>query len=321
MVSHRFKGFFVVLVVPARAYIRFIEGNRPGVDSLFLLQTEVETDRAAVASKEEWHKRYEKTFTIELNMTAAHEGRAIGADLWSQSDHDPLAVLKVGEASLVEDWNRAHPDESVKVGDEIVRVGDVRWKHHNQLFVNYLKEQFGVLKQQRPGMKRVLELRIQRPRHSNVRPESAKPHLPTAESAKPHAPNDTQSQSLHGSDTQVSTKVFEVELDPTLAYSMVDQNFNTPTAGGMTVSKISLGSPLYAFNAENPANPVQVGDTVIAVNGAAWFGDAMHFLQMHKTVAESRMASFRRGKPEDKIPHVPLKLRMRRTPAQPTEKQ
>jgi hypothetical protein len=296
MVSRQLGGLFVVLVVPARALVR--------------LQTEAELEvdsgEGAVASMstlstEEWEKvhegTYEKEFTIELNMTAANQGVTIGAELWSQSDHDPLVVLKKGDVGLVENWNRAHPDKAVQVGDEIFKVGDFKWKHGNAIFIRHLKEQFGILKEQKPGMANILELGIRRPRKSKKT---------QSESEKPEPPTDTLPPSLLGTDAQV-TKVFEVQLDPSVAYSLVDQNFNNPTSGVMTVNKISPGSPLYAFNEANPTNQVHVGDTVTAVNGAAWSGNAMQFLKMHKTVEASHKA----GKPEVGEPStLPLKLRL-----------
>lgn len=300
MISRQVGGLLTVLVVPARALLR--------------LQTEAEADSGAVASMatlstEEWEKTheatYEKEFTIELNMTAANRGVTIGAELWSQSDHDPLVVIKKGEVGLVESWNRAHPDKAVQIGDEIFRVGDFKWKHRNEIFIRHLKQQFQSLRKQEPGMADFLELGVRRPRQAKAQPESEKLE------AKPEAPADAQPPSLIGTGAQV-TKVFEVELEPSSAYMLVDQNFNTPTASQMTVNKISPGSPLYAFNEANPANKVQVGDTVVAVNGAAWSGNAMMFLKMHKTVE----GSHKMGKPEQGEPStLPLKLRLQRRQA------
>lgn len=297
MVSRQLGGLFAVLVVPARALVRLqteaeLEADMSTEVGAFVSMTTLST--------EEWEKvhegTYEKEFTIELNMTAANQGVTIGAELWSQSDHDPLVVLKKSDVGLVENWNRAHPDKAVQAGDEIFKVGDFKWKHGNAMFIRHLKEQFGVLKEQKPGMATFLELGIRRPRKSKMQPEGEKPEAAT----------DTQPPSLLGTDAQV-TKVFEVQLDPSVAYSLVDQNFNNPTSGVMTVNKISPGSPLYAFNEANPTNQVHVGDTVTAVNGAAWSGNAMQFLKMHKMVEASHKA----GKPEVGEPStLPLKLRL-----------
>mmetsp|Transcript_96734 Transcript_96734/g.269988 ORF Transcript_96734/g.269988 Transcript_96734/m.269988 type:complete len:145 (+) Transcript_96734:517-951(+) len=138
-----------------------------------------------------------------------------------------------------------------------------------------------------------LELGIRRPRKAKAQPEAL---------------TDTKPPSLLGTDAQVP-RVLQVDLDPLVAYTMVDQNFNTPTASDMTVSKISPGSPIDVFNKANPTNQVHVGDTVTAVNGALWSGNSMMFLKMHKMVELSHKA----GKPGKGEPSVlPLKLRLQR---------
>jgi len=302
MISRQIGGLFIVLVVPARALVRLQMEAGAEADSEAMVSM-------STLSTEEWEKvhetTYEKEFTIELNMTAAKQGVTIGAELWSQSDHDPLVVLKKADAGLVENWNRAHPDRAVQIGDEISMVGDFQWNHKNEMFIRHLKEQFGVLRKQEAGMANFLVLGIRRPKSSRAQAE------PPADAAQV---TPRKAESLLGTDAQV-TRVFEVQLDPSLAYMLVDQNFNTPaslTGGSMTVGKISPGSPLEAFNAANPTNRVQVGDAVVAVNGAAWSGNAMQFLKMHKTV----QASHKAGKPETGKPStLPLKLRLQRRQA------
>jgi len=140
-----------------------------------LLQTATESEEesdsgavvsmSTVSSTEEWkamrRATYEEPFTIELDMAAAHEGKKIGADLFSPADTKPLAVQKVVQEGLVEAWNRAHPDQAVQVGDEFVRVGDVEWQHSNKELVQHLKDNFDSLKQQGAG---ALQVSFQRPR-------------------------------------------------------------------------------------------------------------------------------------------------------------
>jgi len=173
--------------------------------------TELETDNkptvsASLISNEEWEKlqvsRYEKEFTVELNMTAAHDGMQIGAELGCRSDHDPLIVLKLRDVGLVEDWNLAHPDEAVQVGDEFVKVGDMTWNRHSDLFMHHLKEQFLVLREQDPGITNILELGFKRPRRSTL----------PLESLEPEAATDIQPQSLLRADNQVVRTSEEEEL-------------------------------------------------------------------------------------------------------------
>jgi len=97
---------------------------------------------------------YEEPFVVELDMTAAHEGVKIGADLFSQSDTKPLYVKNVVHGGLVEKWNNAHPDQAVQEGDEFIKVSDVDWSHSNKVLVQHLKGDFDMLKQQSPGAER-----------------------------------------------------------------------------------------------------------------------------------------------------------------------
>jgi len=141
-----------------------------------LLQTEVdeESDSGAMvsmstfSSTEEWKAmrkvHYEEPFVVELDMTAAHEGVKIGADLFSQSDTKPLYVKNVVHGGLVEKWNNAHPDQAVQEGDEFIKVSDVDWSHSNKVLVQHLKGDFDMLKQQSPGAETVLKVSFQRPR-------------------------------------------------------------------------------------------------------------------------------------------------------------
>jgi len=174
--------------------------------------TELETDNnptvsASLISNEEWEKLqvsvYEKEFTIELNMTAAHDGMPIGAELGCRSDHDPLIVLKLRDVGLVEDWNQAHPDEAVQVGDEFVKVGDMTWNRHSDLFMHHLKEQFGILREQDPGMTNILGLGFKRPRRSTLPLESLEPEAAI------------QPQSLLRGDNQIVTTSEEEEMSAT----------------------------------------------------------------------------------------------------------
>jgi len=129
-------------------------------------------------SKEEWHAQhkamYETEFTIELDMTAAHDGTPIGVELWSPKNNQPLAVKSVAEVGLVQSWNAAHPDRAVRAGDEVIKINDVKWQNHNRMFIQHLQKVFGFLKEQRPGMQKVLELGFQRPKRWRTPLDSAK---------------------------------------------------------------------------------------------------------------------------------------------------
>jgi len=210
-------------------------------------------------------------FTIELNLA---EGHSIGAELYSPTDHDPLVVSKWRAGSPVEAWNTAHPDKALQVGDEITKVNDIAWDHHNREFLHNLKEQVEILKPRGGKLGLVIK------RHGQPKV--------LAKSTRPEARNDAQL-------TQLVEELFEVQINSTAVASMVAQNFNTSAADTdpMTVTEIPLESPLYKYNSLSPITPVQVGDTVVAVGGSMggsleWSGSAVQFLNFFNAV-ESTM--------------------------------
>lgn len=184
-------------------------GNRPTVS-------------ASTISTEEWDElqdtRYEKEFTIELNMTAAREGLPIGAELGCRSDHEPLIVLKLRDVGLVENWNQAHPDRAVRVGDEFVKVGDMKWSRHSDIFMHHLKERFGVLRQQDPGAASTLELGFKRPRHSTMPAGRSEPEAAT--DTQPRADSEAITTSEEEGET-IATTEEEVLLDGEFSFGFL----------------------------------------------------------------------------------------------------
>ncbi|CAK0829842.1 unnamed protein product, partial [Prorocentrum cordatum] len=136
---------------------------------------------------------YEKKFSIEVNMTAAREGMPLGAELGCRSDHDPLVVLKMRDVGLVREWNWAHPDTAVQVGDEFVKVGDMKWNRQNDIFMDYLKEKLRSAREQ--GTTNPLQLGFRRPWKS----------APSSEGATREATADVPPQSLLRADAQIAT--------------------------------------------------------------------------------------------------------------------
>ncbi|CAK0829841.1 unnamed protein product [Prorocentrum cordatum] len=126
-------------------------------------------------------------------MTAAREGMPLGAELGCRSDHDPLVVLKMRDVGLVREWNWAHPDTAVQVGDEFVKVGDMKWNRQNDIFMDYLKEKLRSAREQ--GTTNPLQLGFRRPWKS----------APSSEGATREATADVPPQSLLRADAQIAT--------------------------------------------------------------------------------------------------------------------
>jgi len=112
------------------------------------------------------HKaKFAAEFVVELNMTEAHEtGEKMGWTLNRDADFTPATVWRINKVGLVEDWNRAHPDKAVHVGDEVVRVNDIQWHANTETFIEHIVGQFHASRSGAEGAKDTLRFYIQRPR-------------------------------------------------------------------------------------------------------------------------------------------------------------
>jgi hypothetical protein len=285
----RLSGLFAVLAVPVRALVVPGESAKPQA-SLLQTEAEEEADSGATVSMstlstQEWKAQrkaaYEEPFTIELDMTAAHDGVAIGADLWSQADTKPLAVQKLGEVGLVEKWNKAHPDKAVQVGDEFIKVGSVDWAYSNKQLVQNLKEQFGALKSQSPGMEKVLEVSFQRPRHSKLGVVSPMPRASLLQT-------ESEEESDSGAMVSMSTlsteewkaqrkatyeEPFTIELDMTAAHegmAIGADLWSHVDTHPLSVQKLGEVGLVEKWNMAHPDKAVQVGDEFIKAGNVEW---------------------------------------------------
>jgi len=109
--------------------------------------------------------KFAAEFTVELNMTEAHDtGKRMGWVLNRDADFQPCTVWTIHKFGLIEDWNRAHPDMAVHVGDEVVRVNDIQWHANTETFIQRIAGQFQSARSGTDGAKDALSLYIQRPR-------------------------------------------------------------------------------------------------------------------------------------------------------------
>jgi len=280
---------FAVLAVPVRALVVPWESAKP-LASLLQTEAEGEADSGATVSmstlsKEEWKAQrkaaYEQPFTIELDMTAAHDGMAIGAELWSKSDTKPLAVQKLAELGLVEKWNKAHPDKAVQVGDEFIKVGSVEWAFSNRQLVQNLKEQFGSLKPQSPGMENVLAVSFQRPRRSKLPVDSPKPQasLLQTEAEEESDKGAVVSMSMLSKEGWKAQRKatyeepFTIELDMSAAHEGMPigaELWSSADAHPLAVQKLGEVGLVEKWNKAHPDKAVQVGDEFIKVGNVEW---------------------------------------------------
>jgi len=302
MMSRRLIDLLAVLAVPAWALQAGAgleptpgEASSAAGARASLLQTEAEAEEEADSgatvsmstfSATEWKAMrkalYEEPFVIELDMTAAHEGMNLGADFFSSADTKPLAVQKVGEVGLVEKWNKAHPDQAVQVGDELIKVRDLEWARSNKQLVQDLKENFNLLKQQGLGAERVLQVGFQRPRHSKSPVESPKPR---ASLLQTEADEEADSGATASMSTFSSTEEwkamrkahyeepFVIELDMAAAHEGMKIGadlFSQADTKPLAVQNVVQEGLVEKWNKAHPDQAVQVGDEFIKVSEVEW---------------------------------------------------
>jgi len=229
--------------------------------------------RLAKAQKEEAHAAlFEKDFTVELDMIAAHERNLnLGMQLDTDTDFEPVSVAKVRKNGLMEMWNKANPDKAITVGDQIMKVNDILWHHNSQMFAERIKNQYKAYKDYKAGAKKVLTLAIQRPRRQK------------------ETRFQSQREDLH---RQMYSREFSVDL-PFVKNQSIGWTLNaTVDWNPVTVASVSSTGLVALWNQENPENRIYPGDEIVMSNGIQWHHNTKVFknrieTMMRRTIAEA----------------------------------
>jgi len=214
--------------------------------------------RLAKAQKEAAHAAlFEKDFTVELDMIAAHERNLnLGMQLDTDTDFEPVSVAKVRKNGLMQTWNKAHPDNAILVGDQIMKVNDILWHHNSQMFAERIKNQYKAYKDYKAGAKKVLTLAIQRPRRQK------------------ETRFQSQREDLH---RQMYSREFSVDL-PFVKNQSIGWTLNaTVDWNPVTVASVSSTGLVALWNQENPENRIYPGDEIIMANNVTWHHNTKAF--------------------------------------------
>jgi len=214
--------------------------------------------------------RFEKDFTVELNMTDAQaHGLAVGMQLDTDTDFEPVSVLKIRKNGLLEVWNRANPDRAVHVGDEIMKVNDILWHHNTQTFGERIKGQFLASKERKKGAKNILSLSIQRPRREK------RTRFPS------------QREDLR---RLLYSKEFVAEIplpartgvQESLSQAMGWKLNSTVDWEPVSIEKLRGTGLVASFNYEHPDSKILAGDEILQVNHIQWHHSAAAFVDRLK---------------------------------------
>jgi hypothetical protein len=238
------------------------------------VQLQSSLTRLAKAQKEEAHAAlFEKDFTVELDMVAAHERNLnLGVQLDTDTDFTPVSVARVRKNGLMETWNKAHPDRAILVGDQIMKVNDILWHHNSQMFAERIKNQYKAYKEYKPGAKKVLTLALQRPRHEKeVRYQS-------------------QREDLH---RQMYSKEFTVDI-PFVQNNTIGWTLNASVDWNpVSVASLSSTGLVALWNQDNPEKRIYPGDEIIMANNINWHHNTKVFknridTMLHRTTKQAK---------------------------------
>lgn len=102
-----------------------------------VLKLSIRRPRSALEVPEE--QVYTKQYSVHL---ALKDARSLGWRLNRSSDVDPLAVEQIEQDSPLYDYNKAYPQNMVRVGDTILSVNGIMWDADTHEFARHIDEEF-----------------------------------------------------------------------------------------------------------------------------------------------------------------------------------
>ncbi|CAK0838283.1 unnamed protein product [Prorocentrum cordatum] len=208
--------------------------------------------------------KFEAEFDADLDMTAVvTEGKSVGVTFDMDTDFQPVSVLKVKKNGVLQDWNNAHPDKAVMVGDEVVRVNDIQWHANSQTFAERIKGQFLAAKHQKPGASNILRLHIQRPRRQRAVRYAA------------------QREDLHRK-LYSAEFVAEIPMKGVLPHDPINQAMGWRLNSSVdwtpvSIEKLRTVGLVAKYNKEHPEARIVAGDEIIQVNHIPFHHSAATF--------------------------------------------
>lgn len=239
---------------------------------------------------------YLAEFTMELNMTEAHDlGKNLGIKLRYDTDYQPAVVSRINKYGLVEEWNRANPDKSLLVGDEIIQVNTIQWHHNTPTFVQRIIGQFKAGRKEMEGTSEMLKLYVQRPRPKESGKRFYTQRLDAHDKAFPvefgfEIPFELVKRVLfehyveRGNISENIYQLMGIEFNYSIDYNP------------LSISKIQKDGILDVYNTEHPDRIVLQGDEIVRVNAVSFHHSARQF---EKRIRQ-KFDSFRHGRGENK---------------------
>jgi hypothetical protein len=208
--------------------------------------------------------KYAAEFDADLDMTkVATEGMSVGVTFDMDTDFQPVSVLKVKKNGVLQEWNDAHPDKAVMVGDEVVRVNDIQWHANSQTFAERIKGQFLAAKHQTPGAKMTLTLHIQRPRRERATRYAAQ--------------REDLHRKLYSTEFMAEISMKGVLPRDPLHQAMGWRLNSSVDWQPVSIEKLRSIGLVARYNKEHPNMKILAGDEIIQVNHIQWHHSAAAF--------------------------------------------
>lgn len=186
-----------------------------------------------------------KQFTVNLNMTEGHDtGKPLGVSWIADVNETPATIGRIKSYGLVHDWNKAHPDDQVLAGDQIIKANSLKWHNNSKNFVDHLDNQFTSFR--RTGSTMALSFR--RPRHNETFSKELVLDLDTTESHENGKP---------------------------LGLKLVADEEEAP----VLVEQVQRWGLIRDWNLGHRDDEVLPGDQIVKVGRKMWNGGAFNFMR------------------------------------------
>jgi hypothetical protein len=221
-------------------------------------------------SPEERKQRHDEEFQefeVNISMKRAHEtGLRLGIVFDSFNDWEAPEIVSMRKPSLLEEWNKEHPDSAVHLHDRVVRVNHIQFHHNANAFIERIVGQFTAGRKMLDGAREVMTLQIQRERVQQSQTRFA------------YQREDLHDK-LYSKEFNVPLVVPEDETSPKTMDSVLGWELNvTKNWDPVSVGKIVEGGLLAQWNEAHPDDMILVGDEILHVNKRHWLRNTTLFL-------------------------------------------
>jgi hypothetical protein len=206
-------------------------------------------------------------FEVNISMKRAHTtGLRLGIVFDSFNDWEAPEIVSMRKPSLMEEWNKQHPDQAVHLHDRIVRVNHIQFHHNANAFIERIVGQFTAGRKMLKGAREVMTLQVQRERQQQSQTRFA------------YQREDLHDK-LYSKEFNVALAVPEDETSSKTMNSVLGWEMNvTKDWEPVSVGKIVEGGLIAQWNEAHPDDMILVGDEILHVGKRHWLRNSTLFL-------------------------------------------